>query len=73
MDTVPIRRPVVFCSHRSVDKPRVREVARTLREAGIDAWFDEWEIKPGDDIVTKIVRGNAIRFYDLSAEGRWKG
>ena len=26
-----------------------------------------------DDIVEKIVRGNAIRFYDLSPEGRWKG
>jgi len=25
------------------------------------------------DVVEKIVRGNAIRFYDLSPEGRWKG
>jgi hypothetical protein len=26
-----------------------------------------------DDVIEKIVRGNAIRFYDLSPEGRWKG
>jgi predicted TIM-barrel fold metal-dependent hydrolase len=25
-----------------------------------------------DDVVEKIVRGNAIRFYDLTPEGRWK-
>ncbi|HEX3707550.1 MAG TPA: amidohydrolase family protein [Mycobacteriales bacterium] len=26
-----------------------------------------------DDVIEKIVRGNAIRFYDLSPQGRWKG
>src|SRR5271166_3912672 len=46
--------PKVFCSHRSVDKTRVRDIARKLREAGIDAWFDEWEIKPGEDIVAAM-------------------
>src|SRR5271169_1850468 len=55
--------PKVFCSHRSVDKPRVREVARKLREAGIDAWFDEWEIKRGDDFVTAI--NDALASYDV--------
>ena len=42
---------------------RVREIARKLREAGIDAWFDEWEIKPGDDIVAAMNRGLAS--YDV--------
>ncbi|MBZ5525910.1 MAG: CHAT domain-containing protein [Acidobacteriia bacterium] len=57
-------RPKVFCSHRSVDKPRVREIARKLREAGIDAWLDEWEIKPGEDIVAKI--NEALAGYDVA-------
>jgi tetratricopeptide (TPR) repeat protein len=49
--------PKVFCSHRSVDKDRVEEIARTLRERGIDAWLDAWEILPGDSIVGKINTG----------------
>lgn len=49
--------PKVFCSHRSVDKPQVEEIARTLRERGIDAWLDAWEILPGDSIVGKINEG----------------
>ncbi len=47
----------VFCAHRSVDKPRVEVFARRLREDGIDAWLDRWEIGPGDDIVQAIQAG----------------
>jgi tetratricopeptide (TPR) repeat protein len=55
--------PKVFCSHRSVDKPRVKEIAARLRSAGIDAWVDEWEIALGDDLVAKINQGLAE--YDV--------
>ena len=44
----------VFCSHRSVDKPEVEAFATLLRKKGIDAWFDRWEIAPGDDIVARM-------------------
>lgn len=47
----------VFCSHRGVDKAEVEAFARRLREAGIDAWFDQWEIAAGDDIVASMNRG----------------
>jgi len=47
----------VFCSHRRVDKAVVAEFARRLREDGIDAWLDTWEIAPGDDFVAAIERG----------------
>jgi hypothetical protein len=47
----------VFCSHRGVDKAEVDAFARRLREAGIDAWFDSWEIAAGDDIVASMNRG----------------
>ena len=55
--------PKVFCSHRSVDKPRVKEIATKLAAAGIDPWVDQWEIQPGDDIVAKINDGLAS--YDV--------
>jgi tetratricopeptide (TPR) repeat protein len=51
------RNPKVFCSHRSVDKPRVKEIAARLAAAGIDPWVDQWEIAPGDDIVARINEG----------------
>lgn len=47
--------PRVFLSHASEDKDRfVLGFARRLRENGVDAWLDQWEIKPGDSLVDKI-------------------
>lgn len=47
--------PKVFVSHASEDKARfVVEFARRLRENGVDAWLDQWEMKPGDSLVDKI-------------------
>lgn len=48
--------PKVFISHASEDKKRfATEFARRLREqCSVDAWFDLWEIKPGDSHVDKI-------------------
>lgn len=47
--------PKVFISHASEDKDRfVRTFATALRENGVEAWFDEWEIKVGDSLVKKI-------------------
>jgi len=34
----------VFCSHRRADKPIVEAFARRMRQDGIDAWLDKWEI-----------------------------
>jgi len=47
----------VFLSHNSQDKQRVRNLAERLREAGLRVWFDEWIIKPGDDIYLAIESG----------------
>lgn len=47
----------VFLSHNSKDKPRVRKLAERLKQAGLRVWFDEWVIKPGDDIYLAIERG----------------
>ncbi|MGH7556017.1 MAG: TIR domain-containing protein, partial [Longimicrobiales bacterium] len=67
----------VFLSYRSVDRERVREVGEALREAGIDAWLDEWEILPGDNFVTKINEGlekcdvGVVFLSKASLEGKW--
>lgn len=45
----------VFISHASEDKTRfVLEFAKRLREKGIDAWLDKWEMLPGDSLIDKI-------------------
>jgi hypothetical protein len=49
----------VFLSHNSKDKLRVRALAGKLKAAGLSVWFDEWIIKPGDDIYLKIENGLA--------------
>ena len=47
--------PKVFVSHASEDKNRfVIEFATKLRENGVDAWLDKWEMLPGDSLVDKI-------------------
>lgn len=47
----------VFLSHNSQDKLRVRKLAERLKEAGLRVWFDEWVIKPGEDIYLAIEHG----------------
>lgn len=47
----------VFLSHNAKDKPRVRRLAERLKQAELRVWFDEWIIKPGDDIYLAIERG----------------
>lgn len=47
--------PKVFISHASEDKARfVLGFGEKLRDKGIEAWVDEWEIKPGDSLIDKI-------------------
>jgi len=47
--------PKVFISHASEDKPRfVTAFATKLRENGVNAWLDRWEMLPGDSLVDKI-------------------
>src|SRR5262245_4218713 len=53
--TNPVSAPRVFISHASEDKARfVAGFAARLRENGVDAWLDQWEMKPGDSLVDRI-------------------
>lgn len=48
--------PRVFMSHSSHDKPDfVEPLAVVLRERGVDAWLDKWELKPGDSLIQRII------------------
>ena len=47
----------VFLSHSAKDKAVVRTVAERLRRDGLRVWLDEWEIRVGDSIPSKIEEG----------------
>src|ERR1051325_8663447 len=47
----------VFLSHSSKDKATVRPIAERLRADGLRVWLDDWEIRPGDNIPSKIEHG----------------
>lgn len=50
----------VFISHASEDKDDVvRPLAQALKAAGLDVWFDEFELRIGDSLRRKIDRGLA--------------
>ncbi len=46
-----------FISHNKSDKETARLLAICLVEQGINVWFDEWEIKPGESITGGIEKG----------------
>jgi hypothetical protein len=47
----------VFLNHSAKDKAVVRPLAGRLRQNGLKVWFDEWVLKPGDNIPAKIEEG----------------
>ena len=47
----------VFLSHSNKDKHIVRPIAERLKNEGLKVWFDEWSIKPGDNVPHKIEEG----------------
>jgi len=49
--------PKVYLAHASDDKAVVRPIAEYLMSQGIDVWFDEWEIEPGDSLRQKMEEG----------------
>jgi hypothetical protein len=49
--------PVAFLSHSSENSSIAKRVATDLRSQGVDTWFDQWEIRPGDSLRQKIDEG----------------
>jgi hypothetical protein len=47
----------LFLSHNRVQKDWVRDVAKQLRKLGLQVFFDEDTVRPGEPIVTSLERG----------------
>lgn len=62
-------KPMIFLSYSSQDKPWVREFAHTLKELGINVWFDEDQIFLGEkfqDKLEKALRDSNALIFILS-------
>jgi hypothetical protein len=49
--------PLVYLAHASEDKAIMRPLAHRLLKEGVDVWYDEWEIGPGDSLRRKMDDG----------------
>ncbi|RPJ99321.1 toll/interleukin-1 receptor domain-containing protein [Priestia endophytica] len=49
--------PRIFLSHSSKDKEIVDVIFSKLKQSEIDAWYDKYEIHPGDSITDKVNEG----------------
>ena len=49
--------PKVFLCHASEDKPLARRLATDLQTSGVDTFFAEWSIAPGESIRQRIDEG----------------
>jgi energy-coupling factor transporter ATP-binding protein EcfA2 len=47
----------VFLSHNSLDKASVEEIARKLKDAGLEPWLDKWCLTPGDTFQPGLADG----------------
>jgi tetratricopeptide (TPR) repeat protein len=47
----------VFVSYARADGEQVRRLAENLHQAGLDVFFDDWEVGPGDVLVHQLDRG----------------
>ena len=47
----------VFLSYSKPEKLRVQRLAERLQAAGVRVWYDEWAIKPEDNIFLAVEKG----------------
>jgi TIR domain len=55
----PVSPPRVFLSYTSDDRDLARRIAEALQANGIETWWDQWCIYPGDSLRQKIDEGIA--------------
>jgi CheY-like chemotaxis protein len=53
----------IFISHSSKDSVLAEKLARDLRAAGFDVWYDDDQIRVGDTIIDMIEKGISKRDY----------
>jgi TIR domain len=47
----------IFISYARADQDRVRRLAENLHQSGLEVFFDQWELGPGDVLVHGLDRG----------------
>ncbi len=72
-----MKKPKIFICHSSVNKSFVRRLVARLKKEGVEAWFDELEIRVGESIYQKINEGLkqsdffAIVLSKASMKSKW--
>lgn len=67
----------VFICYNADDKKEVRSMVTRLQNAGVEPWFDEWEIRPGfswQDALEEQIESiaSAAVFIGSSGVGPWQ-
>jgi hypothetical protein len=57
MQEVKMHVPKVFISYSHSDKLWARKFAETIASNGVEVWFDEFNIKPGEPLVESLEKG----------------
>ena len=60
----------IFLGHSAKDRGTLRAIAERLREDGLRVWFDEWILKPGENISAKTqqgLEGSRVLLLSMSA------
>lgn len=52
-----MEKQTVFISHSARDADWARSFAQALKERGVDVWFDEFEVRPGDSLRDALEAG----------------
>ena len=56
----------VFICHASEDKDEIaRPLANELRRKGIEVWYDEFSIQPGDSFIESVEKGLRGSLYGI--------
>jgi hypothetical protein len=50
----------VFLAHNSLDKPQIIEIARHLKQKGLNPWLDKEQIRGGDKIIQAVFKGISL-------------
>ena len=57
------KRNQVFLSYASADREAAREIANQIRKQGVNVWFDQHELLPGDSITEVIEHAISASAY----------
>ncbi|MGO9782572.1 MAG: toll/interleukin-1 receptor domain-containing protein [Streptosporangiaceae bacterium] len=47
----------VFISHSYIDRSFAEKIANDLSRRGLNVWYSEWQMKPGDSLTQKVSEG----------------